>query len=334
MFLHDHDVHGIAVRVTCDDRTLSAAVAELLGDFPTLPPSRRTDCRLELRASPRQRAARDLEIPRGARVFTEPFRRSRETPRPPLGFFTAAHRGGELIQRFEQVCIARFAEDGAAATQTFAQPVRVRNDQVVGLIETAIVELLRRHGLVAVHAAALEKDGRGVLVPGARGQGKTTTSLTLARGGFRILSDDLPLLRATRAGPEVLAFRGSVNVTPKTIGFFRELRSAPSAPSNDGKRRVRIAEIFPRGLATACRPRLVLFPRIVDSRDSALEPLPKARALEELLPHSMVVHDRERAPRHFDLLARVIEGADCYRLHFGADLARVPALVGAALGTS
>jgi hypothetical protein len=45
-----------------------------------------------------------------------------------------------------------------------------------------------------LHSALLERDGKGVLLVGDSGAGKTTASLALARGGFTFLTDDLLFL--------------------------------------------------------------------------------------------------------------------------------------------
>ena len=60
---------------------------------------------------------------------------------------------------------------------------------------------------------------------------------------------------------------------------------------------------------------------------SCLEPLPKRLALEMILPHSLLVYDTEVARREFQALVRLVEQADCYRLHFGRDVMDLPWLV-------
>jgi hypothetical protein len=54
--------------------------------------------------------------------------------------------------------------------------------------------LLAQRGRFALHANLVEVGGRAVAIAGARGAGKTTTSLLLAQRGGRVLGDDvLPL---------------------------------------------------------------------------------------------------------------------------------------------
>lgn len=59
---------------------------------------------------------------------------------------------------------------------------------------------VERSGWTLLHAAAVAKDGAGVLVVGAKGAGKTTASLALARAGWSIVSNDRTLLGRSAVG--------------------------------------------------------------------------------------------------------------------------------------
>lgn len=60
--------------------------------------------------------------------------------------------------------------------------------------------LQRRWGendwLTMIHAAALERDGKAVVLPGQSGSGKTTLAAYLSRRGFNLLGDDLAAVRS------------------------------------------------------------------------------------------------------------------------------------------
>jgi hypothetical protein len=60
---------------------------------------------------------------------------------------------------------------------------------------------------------------------------------------------------------------------------------------------------------------------------SWLEPLPKSRALEVLLPQALLVYDPEVARREFQVLAKLVQQVDCYRGHFGRDILDLPKLI-------
>ena len=92
------------------------------------------------------------------------------------------------------------------------------------LLLTALIELFKLHGIHTVHASALEKGGRGILIVAPRGHGKTTSCLSLVRAGYRCLSDDHPLLTESPGGLEIHRFLGRSNASRRTIDFFPELR--------------------------------------------------------------------------------------------------------------
>ena len=128
---------------------------------------------------------------------------------------------------------------------------------------------------------------------------------------------------------EILPYPLKINVTDQTVAFFPELRAASPAVLHAGipKRYFFAEELYPAPLGQPCEPAIILFPEVVDSPHSCLEPLSKKVALEMILPHSLLVYDPVVARREFQALARLVEQADCYRLHFGRDVMDLPWLV-------
>ncbi len=124
---------------------------------------------------------------------------------------------------------ARRAE---GATLQVCDPAGLSPEQRLSVVFFAVSELLRRHGLFTVHAAAVERDGAALLIVGQPGAGKTTAMLSLLRAGWRLLSDDHPLLRdAGKANVELLPFAVPARVTRDTVSRFPELaRVIPRPP--------------------------------------------------------------------------------------------------------
>src|SRR5580704_7033401 len=87
------------------------------------------------------------------------------------------------------------------------------------LLTIALVETMKRFGRFPLHAAGLALRGRGVLVPGASGAGKSTTSVTLVRAGFDFLSDDTVFLTSSPEGIWVAGFPDEVDVTERTVAM-------------------------------------------------------------------------------------------------------------------
>ena len=221
--------------------------------------------------------------------------------------------------------------DGASHTAHgyLVQPEIMSVDIRVSFVHFAMTELLKRRGLYTFHATALEHNGKGVLIPGFSGRGKTTSFLSLLRSGYRYLSDDHPFFRLREDRVEILPYPLKINVTDQTISFFPELRTAPPSILHAGKpkRYFYAEELYPGPLGAPCEPAVIIFPTVVDSPHSCLEPLSKKLALEMILPHSLLVYDAEVARREFQALARLVQQTDCYRLHFGRDVMDLPWLV-------
>src|SRR5260221_5967970 len=90
-------------------------------------------------------------------------------------------------------------------------------------LQPLVLEALRPNGFVAMHAAALVDAGAAVLFPAYSGSGKTNLALALLRAGFRLLSDDSPLLRCEAGLVVAYAFSQPLNVAATTAALFPEL---------------------------------------------------------------------------------------------------------------
>jgi hypothetical protein len=85
-------------------------------------------------------------------------------------------------------------------------------------------------GVIPLHSACLDRDGRGLLLAGVSGAGKSTLSVALARCGFSLVSDDWTYisrnLDAAGTGTNHLIARGlsaPVKLLPDAVRHFPEL---------------------------------------------------------------------------------------------------------------
>jgi len=243
--------------------------------------------------------------------------------------YEVIHDSGRLIADFFNTGVLVIDGVRGRADGYLIRPETMPASLIEYLFHLALIELLRRQGLYTIHATALEKHGRGVLIPGNSGRGKTTSFISLLRSGYRYLSDDHPLLRDVGDHVDLLPFPIKINVTEDTIAFFPELRNAPDHLLHPGfpKRAFYAEELYSTAIGEHCRPSLVLFPHVVDAPHSHLEPLSKSRALELLLPQALLVYDQDVARREFQVLAKLVQQVDCYRLHFGRDILDLPKLI-------
>jgi hypothetical protein len=321
-------IYGTPVRYTTSSSLLAAPVEELLRHFRRNSLDDSVPLTLSFQAV-QNRAAIPLTLSSSAHQLSSGTGAA-VGERSATGLsYEVIHDGGRLIADLSDVGILVIDGVQGRADGYLIRPQMMPTSLIEYLFHLALIELLRHRELYTIHATALEWQGRGILIPGNSGRGKTTTFISLLRAGYRYLSDDHPLIRDAGTHVELLPFPIKINVTEDTIAFFPELRNAPDHLLHTGfpKRSFYAEELYRTEIGACCRPALVLFPQVVDAPQSHLEPLPKSRALELLLPQALLVYDAEVARREFQVLAKVVQQADCYRLHFGRDLLELPQLI-------
>jgi hypothetical protein len=189
------------------------------------------------------------------------------------------------------------------------------------LFTLPLVEMLKRRGLWALHAAGLQWNGKAVVLAGASGAGKSTLSIALARAGFGFLGDDTLFLAPGPDGLRLLAFPDEVDLTDETASFFPELAGLQAEPRREGwrKRRLRAEEAYGAPLAGEVAPALLIFPRISGRTESALAPMDPGEALIELAGNVLLTEPAS-SQAHLDALAALAAASSCWRLETGTDL--------------
>jgi hypothetical protein len=208
------------------------------------------------------------------------------------------------------------------------------------LFTIPLAELLKRAGLYMLHAAGLADGGRGLLVAGASGAGKTTLCLTLLRAGFGFLADDTVFLTrgsggvtdGKPVGVSVLAFPDEVDLTEQTAAFFPELQSPDCAPPAlvRPKRPLCATRLYGVNPTWECQPVMLVFPQISPVPASVLLPMSKDEAFLQLLCN-VVRTEVDSSQAHLDALAMLVRQCECYRLHAGRDFLALPELFRSAL---
>ncbi|MDT7041593.1 hypothetical protein [Candidatus Nitronereus thalassa] len=217
---------------------------------------------------------------------------------------------------------------GALARAYLVKPESMDLELRSFFVNVAIAELLRWKGLYEIHAVAMERFGKGVMIAGKPGLGKTTAGLSLLRAGYGFISDDFPFLRIKESRIEILAGHDRIDVREKTLGFFPELQTIPLTRRDRSKKdSFYVNDLFPGTKVDSCECHLLLFPQVVSEKQSYLKPMSKHLALKELLPQGLLIHDKEIAKREFQLYSTLVERTPCYRLHYGEDRWDLPTLL-------
>lgn len=171
------------------------------------------------------------------------------------------------------------------------------------------------HRYLMIHAAVLERNGRAVILPAPPGSGKSTLCAALAHRGWRLLSDELTLLRLD-SGLVTPSVR-PVSLKNASIAVIRAYLDNPVlSPSVDDTAKGTVALLMPPAEAVArgeepARPAWVVFPKYQAGSPSIMETLPKARTHMELAENSF--NYSLLAVRGFDALAALTDSCGCYR---------------------
>jgi len=270
----------------------------------------------------------------------------------PEEFQHLAKDGLECLWRPRDLAVF-FSEDGSVPARilfdvrrdgriplrsTVHQPVAHHRVIVSEIIDLVRALYLRCHGHFCMHAAAVEVGGRAAVVLGQSGSGKSTTALSLARTGARLLSDELVLLEAGRT--ENLTIRG-LFVPPRICGpelsDLRSLESSLGRPSGTKSRALGFtAEQRLRADRIELPPAALFFLDGLNSgrSDHQLEPLPSTEAFSRLMAQLIDPMWARRKEEVFATVASLVDACPCFSLKPGTDLDGLAGLLLATLDRS
>lgn len=195
-----------------------------------------------------------------------------------------------------------------------------------------LVELLRQNGVYAHHAGAVSLNGRGLLLVGKSGQGKTTLAVDLLSHGLDFLSDDRCFISETLEGFEVQGYYEPVRFFPKNISHVKELEASAEEQSlpalHNHKSQL---DLYPRYGDKIIDKSLLdglIFPHYSpDEPVSRIEPMQQSEAMVTLLPLTMVCFDRSTSKHHFSFCTKLTAKLPAVKLIMGKDHVRWHMLV-------
>ncbi len=177
------------------------------------------------------------------------------------------------------------------------------------------------HGYLIIHAAVLQRGNAGLILPAPPGSGKSTLCAALASRGWRLLSDELTLVRPQDLA--LLPLARPVSLKNASIGVLRNF--APQArfgPEVHGTTKGTIAHmrapeasVVAAAGAEPARATHIVFPKYEADAPASLAPLPKARLFTGLVDNAF--NYPVLGPQGFEVLGRLVEGCSGYTFSYG-----------------
>jgi HprK-related kinase A len=191
-------------------------------------------------------------------------------------FHLSLHRSGGLRRWFRPQ--VRFAHEGMTPFKPL--PLAQAYPMFEWVMNWCVSH--RAHSYLIIHAAVLERHGRAVLLPAPPGSGKSTLCAALVTRGWRLLSDEMTLVRLEDGA--VLPLPRPVSLKNESIGVIRAyapdaVLSTPVENTNKGTiAHLKAPEASIARAFEPARPAFIVFPRYEAQAATSLAPLGKARA--------------------------------------------------------
>jgi hypothetical protein len=310
-------VHGIVTRVYADDHLLALAIQDFLRPF---------------RGQPQEKA--DIEF---YLLTKEP------------GFELDAGGHGGNMELLYDWNVLRYSREGQLRYQEVPGAGSVIADPEAGLVVAFVendmaacawsvahvifypmwAQMLKIRGVFPIHAAGLQRNGKGILFPGKSGCGKSTLSLKLLRQGYKLLGDDTVFVRRSEKGVDMLFFPEEVDVCSETVDLFPRLALARNLTEDrwQPKARVNLNEVGSDAVVESSATDVLVFPVIAEDGKTRYERVAPTEALAELILYAFLFMDPRTSKENFALLASLVQSVKCYRLHMGIDGAELAGAV-------
>lgn len=174
------------------------------------------------------------------------------------------------------------------------------------------------HSYLIIHAAVLEKNGYAAILPAPPGSGKSTLCAALACRGWRLLSDELALIRVHDG--QVIPLPRPISLKNASIDIIQ--RHEPSAtlsrPVTDTmKGTVAHMQASADSVVHAMVPAQaawVIFPQYRAGAKTLLTSLPQSRAFMRVADNAF--NYSTLGAKGFETLAKVIDTSQCYEFSY------------------
>jgi hypothetical protein len=214
----------------------------------------------------------------------------------------------------------------------FTAPDKIASWHIARPLLHAIQGLSLHTAWTPIHAAAVARNGQGLLVVGQSGAGKTSIAIACALAGWDYLGDDAVIVRADPA--RVGALYSSARLRADTFDLFPGAMAASLGVSDDaGEPKAEVDMALLGGLGHGeADIRAILFPHRSGRTAARLSPLGRSDAIRKLMAAARQSIMGDEAST-FAKLAAMIHHVPCYELDPGLAAAALPAALARLIGS-
>jgi hypothetical protein len=188
-------------------------------------------------------------------------------------------------------------------------------------------------GTFVIHGGLVSQEGRGVLLAGVGGSGKSSSALACVCEGFDYLGDDCIALEARADG----TFSGhslysGAWIDPRHLAWFPALATQVLEPTGgEEKALVLLDQVRPARLARTTRLCAIALPRVAGGAVASLRRASQGEALMALAPSSLVLFAPSPGASGMRQLGQLVRGLPAYWLDVGTDMPSIPRAIKAIL---
>jgi HprK-related kinase A len=174
------------------------------------------------------------------------------------------------------------------------------------------------HCYLMIHAAVVEKDGCAAILPAPPGSGKSTLCAALVNRGWRLLSDELTLVRISDG--KIVPVPRPVSLKNASIGIIKNyVPGAVFSREVFDTTKGTVAHMKPPSASIdraseVARPAWVIFPRYQPDSPACLEALPRSQAFMQVAGNAF--NYGELGLKGFETLSNLIDLSQCYRFTY------------------
>lgn len=173
------------------------------------------------------------------------------------------------------------------------------------------------HNWLIIHAAVVEKNGQGVILPAPPGSGKSTLCAALVGRGWRLLSDELAVIDPSN---------GKLIPIPRPVGLKNDsieilqafLPEAKFGPACKDTRKGTVAHMA--ASASDCvntervKPEWIVYPKYEAGSETVLQAHPKGDSLVQLASNSF--NNQVLGRKGFETLASLVETTNSFDFRY------------------